>query len=233
MSGVFDYSSELLFNPEGKIKQLEFIKKTTELGNTTIALCNSNVGILMAHVPSRSKLAEPQQKVFEINEKTLFAFSGITNDGLSIVRYLKSQSVFESVIKDRSLHHLTCFDSLCFDAALRTINSQNRLYGVSGILMTDLDGIKISEFEPSGYVREVIGVSIGNKSQSCRTILEHEYENIVNGTDDELVSIGLKALQNAYPDPKDDGLSLSDVYIFLLKRNKPIIQLPSDSFEIK
>lgn len=233
MSGVFDYNSELLFNPEGKIKQLEFIKKTTELGNTTIALCNSNFGVLLAHIPSRSKLAEPQQKVFEINEKTIFAFSGITNDGLSIVRYLKSQSVFENVIKDRSLHHLTCFDSLCFDAALRTINSSDRLYGVAGILMTDLDGVKISTFEPSGYVREVIGVSIGNKSQSCRTILEHECENIKKANEEELVSIGLKALKNAYPDAEDDGLSLSDVYIFIMEKGKAFKVVDSCFFENK
>ena len=87
MLGVFD--SELLFNQEGRIKQLEFIKKTTELGNTTVALSNSKIGVLIVHVPKRTKLAEPQEKVFEINSKTLFTFSGITNHGLSIVRYLK------------------------------------------------------------------------------------------------------------------------------------------------
>jgi 20S proteasome subunit alpha 6 len=231
MSQVFDYNSELLFNPEGKLKQLEFIRKTTELGNTSIALCNSKFGVLLAHIPSRSKLAEPQQKVFEINEKTIFAFSGITNDGLSIVRYLKSQSVFENVIKDRSLHHLTCFDSLCFDAALRTIQSENRLYGVSGILMTDSNGIKITEFEPAGYVREVIGVSIGNRSQSCRTILEHECENIKNANDNELIEIGMKALRNAYPDPKEDSFKTSDVYVFVMEQGKPVKKLDSSSFE--
>ena len=233
MSGVFDYNSELLFNPEGKIKQLEFIKKTTELGNATIALCNPNCGVLVAHIPSRSKFAEPQQKVFEINEKALFAFSGITNDGLNIVRYLKSQSIFENVIKDRSLHHLTCFESLSFDAAYRTINSKDRLYGVGGILMVDNDGIKISEFEPTGYVREVIGVSIGNKSQSCKTILEHECENIKTGNEQDLINIALKSLKNAYPDPKDDGLNPSDVYIFVMEKNKPIKMVDSGFFEFK
>jgi 20S proteasome subunit alpha 6 len=233
MSGVFDYNSELLFNPEGKIKQLEFIKKTTELGNTTIALCNPNIGVLVAHIPSRSKLAEPQQKVFEINEKALFAFSGITNDGLTIVRYLKSQSIFENVIKDRYLHHISCFEDLSFDATLRTINPQNRLYGVGGILMVDFEGIKISEFEPTGYVREVIGVSIGNKSQSCKTILEHEYENIKTGNEQDLIQIALKALKNAYPDPKDDGLNPSDVYIFVMEKDKSFKTVDSGFYEIK
>lgn len=231
MHGVFDYDSELLFNPEGRIKQLEFIKKTTELGNTTVALCNSKCGVLIAHVPKRSKLAEPQQKVFEINEKTLFTFSGITNDGLSIVRYLKAQSVFENVIKDREMHHLACFDSLCFDASLRTISSPSRLYGVAGILLTDYNGVKIVEFEPAGYVREVIGVSIGNKSQSCRTILEDHHNIIKEGEEEDLIRLGLKALRNAYPDPDEEALNQNDIFIYVLEADKGVKVVDPGFFE--
>lgn len=222
MFGIFDYDTELLFNPEGRIKQLEFIKKTTELGNTTVALSNSNLGVLIAHVPKRTKLAEPQQKVFEINSKTLFTFSGITNDGLSIVRYLKNQSVFENVIKDRDLHYLTCFDSLCFDATLRTIYDSNRLYGVAGILLTDYNGIKLVEFEPAGYVREVIGISIGNKSQSCRTILEDGSDIIKTAGENELIKLGIKALKNAYPDPDEHALKQEDIYVYVIEEGKGI-----------
>lgn len=222
MFGIFNYDSELLFNPEGRIKQLEFIRQTTELGNTTVALCNSQVGVLIAHVPKRTKLAKPQQKVFEINEKTLFTFSGITNDGMSIVRYLKFQSVFESVIKDRDLHHLACFDQLCFHAALRTISSPNRLYGVAGVMMTEYNGIKVVEFEPAGYVREVIGVAIGNKAQSCKTILENESDSIKNGSESELIALGLRALKNAYPDPDEQALKKEDLYVYVMDKDNGI-----------
>lgn len=233
MIGGFDYDSELIFNPEGRIKQLEFIKKTAELGNTSIALCNSQFGVLIVHVPRRTKLAEPQQKVFEINEKSLFTFSGITNDGLTMVRYLKSQSVFENVIKDRDLHHITCFDSLSFDAALRTISGSSRMYGATGILMTDYHGIKLVEFEPSGYVREVIGISIGNKSQSCRTILEDECERIKQGDEETLISVGLRALKNAYPDPDENTLNSEDIYIYVMEANKGIRMVDSGFIDMK
>ncbi|KAM0680961.1 Proteasome subunit alpha type-6 [Glugoides intestinalis] len=231
MSGVFDYDSELLFNPEGRIKQLEFIKKTTELGNTTVALCNASCGVLIAYVPKRSKLAEGQQKVFEVNEKTLFTFSGITNDGLSIVRYLKAQSVFENVIKDRDLHHISCFDSLCLDAALRTIDSSKRLYGVAGILLTDHNGVRLVEFEPTGYAREVIGISIGSKSQSCRTILEDKHELIRDANEEDLIKIGLKALRNAYPDPTEKILDPNDICIYVLSSGKGFKSVDAGFFE--
>lgn len=233
MPSGFDYDSELLFNPEGRIKQLEFIKKTTELGNTTVGLCNQRIGVLIAHVPRRTKLAKPQQKVFEINSKTLFTFSGITNDGLTIVRELIGESVYENVIKDRGLHPLTCFENISFSAALRTIQSNNRLYGVAGILITDHEGIKMVEFEPAGYVREVIGVSIGHKSQSCRTILEDEYTVIKDGNEQEMIALGLKALKNAYPDADDEALKGEDIYVYVMEKDKDIRIIDGGSLSIE
>ncbi len=222
MGGIFDYSSYLVFDPEGKIKQLEYIKKTTELGNISIALANKNFGVLITHTPPRSMLAEKQQKVFEINPKTLFTFSGITNDGLSIVRYLKNHSVYEDVIKDRQIHHLACFDTLCTDAAMQTLTGNNRIYGVMGVLLTDFEGVKIVEFEPTGYVREVIGSCIGNNSQSCRTILEDEYEKIANASEQELIELGLRALKNAFLDPEANPLKSEDVCVHVIEAGKGI-----------
>lgn len=218
----FDYSNYLVFDPEGKIKQLDYAKKTSELGNISIALCNRNFGVLITHTPNRSKLAEKQQKVFEINSKTLFTFSGITNDGLSIVRYLKNQSVFEDVIKDRSLHHLSCFDKLCTDAAMQTLSGNNRIYGVMGILMTDYEGIRITEFEPTGYVREVVGSCIGSNSQSCRTILEDEFDIINSATLNDLISLGIRALKNAFLDPEENLLKNEDIGVYAIETGKGI-----------
>jgi len=222
MGAEFDYSSYLLYDPDGKIKQIDYIQKTTELGNISIALGNKNVGVLIAHSPKRSKLAEKQQKVFEINSNALFTFSGITNDGLSIVRYLKSCSVFEDVIKDRSLHHLNSFDSLCTDAALRTLTGSNRIYGVTGIFMIDFEGIKIVEFDPSGYVRQTIGSCIGNSSQSCKTILEDEYTKIGSADEQELVALGLKSLRNSFLDPEENPLNNEDISIYVIETGKGI-----------
>lgn len=217
-----DYSNYLIYDPEGKIKQLDYAKKSSELGNISIALTNGKFGILISHTPQRSILAEKQQKVFEINSKTLFTFSGITNDGLSIVRYLKNQSVFEDVIKDRPLHHLSCFEKICTDAAMQTLTGANRIYGVMGILMTDYDGVKVVEFEPTGYVREVIGGCVGSNSQSCRTILEDEADSIPGSTLKELVELGLRALKNAFIDTDSNILKPENIEIYSIEAGKGI-----------
>jgi 20S proteasome subunit alpha 6 len=229
MAGVVDYDSYLIYNPTGKIKQLDYIKRTTELGNTSIALCNKNVGIIIAHVPRRSKLAEHQNKIFKINDNSLFTFSGITNDGLQMVDYLKTASLVEDVIKDRPIHYLDVFEDLCMDAAERTMSEGSRMYGASGILMMDYDGIKIVEFEPTGIAREVIGVSMGNRSQSCRTILENEHAQFKNASLDELLSIGMKALTNAHPDPEENSLKLEDVQIYAIEAGKGIAKIDPEN----
>ncbi|KAI5169578.1 20S proteasome subunit alpha 6 [Pancytospora epiphaga] len=220
MSGGFDYSSHLMFSPEGKLHQLDYIRRATELGNTCLALCNSSSGVLIAHIPKRSRLAMPQNKVFPINDTTLFAFSGITNDGLMIVKYLKDASTYEEIIKDRSIHYLEVFEDLCFDAARRSLVESARLYGVSGILMTDANGIKIVEFDPTGIAREAIGVSIGHRAQSCNTILEDCCDQLSNASLEDLVRIGIKALANAHPDPEEESLKTEDVYIYVMEIGK-------------
>lgn len=220
MAGGFDYDSYLMFNPEGKIRQLDYIKRTTDLGNTCLALCNRDAGVLIAHVPRRSKLAEPQEKVFRISDSALFAFSGITNDGLSIVDYLKTSALHEGVIKDRDIHYLEVFDELCMDAARRTLVDSSRLLGASGILLIDSDGVRIVEFDPAGIAREAVGVSIGHRSQSCRTILEDCCDDMAAASADELIKMGIRALSNAHPDPEEETLRVEDVYIYVLEAGR-------------
>ncbi|KAI4293029.1 20S proteasome subunit alpha 6 [Pancytospora philotis] len=217
MAGDFDYDSFLMFNPEGKIRQLEYLRQATGLGNTCLALSNPKHGVLVAHIPRRSKLAEPQNKVFEIKENALFAFAGITNDGLSIVEYLKHRAIEEDVVKNRSIHYIDVFDDLCVDAARRSIADSSRLYGAAGILMIDTDGVKVVEFDPVGTAREMRGVAIGFRAQSCMTILEDCVDEIADASLDELIRLGIRALGNAHPDKDENTLKVEDVYIYVME----------------
>jgi 20S proteasome subunit alpha 6 len=228
MNSQTDYTNYIIYNPEGKIKQLEFINNTVQLGNTIVALKNDNYGVFITHNEKRSKFAEQQKKIFEIDNKTLFSFSGITNDGTKIVKYLKNSTVYEKVRKGRRIHPIHIFDELNYDASLRTLTNNNRLYGVQGLLLTDYDGISLVMFDPKGSAKEVRGMSIGNRSQSFRTILEDECLNFDSYDLQKLITLGLKSLKNAYPDA---GVLTSDnVDIWVLERNKEVCQLNSRDF---
>lgn len=223
-----DYSNYIIYNPEGKIKQLEFINNTVQLGSTVIALKNDDFGVFITHNEKRSKFAEQQKKIFEIDNKTLFSFSGITNDGTKIVKYLKNNTVYEKVRKERRIHPLHVFDDLIYDACLRTLTNNKRLYGVQGLLLTDYDGIRLVMFDPKGSVKEVRGMSIGNRSQSCRTVLEDECLNFDSYDLQRLIDLGLKSLKNAYPD--SGILNSENVDIWVLEKNKEVCQLNTGDY---
>lgn len=228
MASYTDYNNHIIYNPEGKIKQLEYIKNTISLGNTVVALKNEKVGVIVTHNIKRSTFAEHQKKVFKINNYSLFSFSGITNDGNKIVKYLKYKYVNEHVIKERKMHPVHVFDDLCYDASFRTLVNGNRLYGVEGFLLTDYDGISLTSFNPVGVAYEVKGLSIGNRSQSCRTILEDECHEFDNFDVEQLIFTGLKSLKNAYP---EDGLLTSEnVEIWVLEKGKQAVQVDAAKY---
>ncbi|KHN68932.1 putative proteasome [Ordospora colligata] len=223
------YNMFKIFSPEGKIKQLDYIQQTTELGSTVMGLRNTRIGIMIAHNEKRSKLAEVQKKVFKIDSKTLFTFSGITNDGMHIVDYLIDENVREDVIKGRKPHFINVFDELLKDTFERTVIDGRRLYGVAGLYMTEYEGkIRLVEFNPQGSAKEVHGMSIGCRCQSSRTVLEAhcgEYEGM--GVE-ELVRIGIMALRNAHPE--EDALNAENVEIWVVEVGKETYTADSGMF---
>ncbi|CAG2099948.1 unnamed protein product [Medioppia subpectinata] len=195
----FNYDSYIMFNPEGKVMQLDYARRATELGNTCVAVKGKDCGVLVAHNPLRSKLAHPQNKIYTISDNenctALFTFSGITNDGLSIVEYLKDNALVENVVKDRNIHPIHVFDDLVVSMSFSALTGQSRLCGVSGILLTSESSgrVSITIINPDGKVSSVKGGSIGNRNQSCRTILEDEVDNFESMDVNELILVGLRS----------------------------------------
>lgn len=220
MSDEVHYSSFKFFDPQGQVKQLEYASRATQLGNTCVALCNAEHGVLLAHVPRRTRLAEPQQKVFPIDRNTLFAFAGITNDGMEVNEYLKRKVLAENVIKDRQIHHLDVFNELISQCAYMGNDRSRRLYGVAGILMIDTDRVHLVEWDSVGVARETLGVAIGHRCQSCQTILDNHCSDIPNASVEDLIQIGVRSLSNAHPDPEEETLKAEDVYIYIMETGK-------------
>lgn len=220
MSTLSNYDDVSVFTPEGKVKPLEHIRSTVELGNIAIALGNKRVGIIIGYTGPMSSLAYPAQKIFKISETSAFAFSGMTNDGLEIVEHLIDETIWHETYKDQPIHHFQIFEYLSTDASYRTITSNKRLYGVGGVFMMKNDGIKLVEFDPTGIVRLVRGTSIGNRSQSARTILENHVDAFEEMSKEQLVKVGVEALRNAHP---EDTLSQDNVNIWCLEEKVEIL----------
>lgn len=214
MSTVTNYEDVSVFTPEGKVKALDYVRNTVELGNTTIALSNGEVGVIIAHTGPTSALAFQTKKIFKISNTAVFAFSGMTNDGLVIVEHLLDKVAWNDIYKDQPISPLRMFDDLSVDASIRTSTSEKRLYGVGGVLMVKNNGVKLVEFEPTGIVQIVNAMSIGSRSQSAKTILENYVDDFGTMDKEALVRVGMEALRNAHP---DEELSRNNVDIWCLE----------------
>ncbi|EJW04311.1 hypothetical protein EDEG_01435 [Edhazardia aedis USNM 41457] len=242
----YDYVS--LFNPEGKVEPFTNIEKTTQLGALSVALINEKTleGIILAHkitthlepqkigddenlLESKISLEFPRKKIFKVGPKTLFSFSGITNDGLEIYNYLLNMCVNERVNKNRSIDAAKVFDDLCVEAGARLMVRNNRPFGCTTLLLNivnnkelSLDSsvdqttsssnnsinkrIQLVEFGVAGKVNLCYAVSIGNRSQSARTILEKYYND--NMSLQDMINLGIRSMKNAINDLTPDVVEI-------------------------
>ncbi|EED42934.1 20S proteasome subunit, partial [Enterocytozoon bieneusi H348] len=137
MSSTKYYAPYNMYAPDGSTFQLQYAKIASEKGSTSIAVTNGKVGVLMAYNPTHNKLALPSlNKITKIGEHGLFAFAGITNDGLEYIRYLNRKVLEENITKDREIHPVYVFDDLCYAVAYRALSGY-RLMGAAGILVCE------------------------------------------------------------------------------------------------
>lgn len=197
MSSISGYDDVSMFSPDGKVKPLAYIKNTVELGSTTVGLCNSRCGVILVYTGS-SPLSYPNKKIFKINDTCVFAFSGITNDGLEIVDQLHNESVWLEVYQNKR-KTIEMFKEISTEASLRTIYNRNRLFGVGGLMLCKKESVELIEFEPTGNTQYVYAASIGTRSQVAATMLEKNVRVLENMEVCDLIYVGVEAIRNANP----------------------------------
>lgn len=221
MSSTTNYNYVHIYTPEGKVNPISNIIKSVELGTIAIAITSKEAGIILAHSPGTAT-AYPQNKIFKISPKTLFTFSGITNDGLFMVDYLINKTINEHVYKNRDINE-EVFDELSYSASFRTICFSSRPLGVGGLLLVAGESVELLEFMPTGVVNSCYAMSIGNRSQSAKTVLEREYKDGMSMN--EMVCLGIKAMKNAINDLKKE-----DVMIWGVGKENEAYEISADRY---
>lgn len=223
MSSTKYYAPYNMYAPDGSTFQLQYAKIASEKGSTSIAITNGKIGVLMAYNPTHNKLALPSlNKITKIGKRGLFAFAGITNDGLEYIRYLNKKVLEENITKDREIHPVYVFDDLCYAVAYRALSGY-RLMGAAGILMCEYNQrICVTELSPNGKACEMYGTAIGHRNQSAKSILSSSNIQINNLGETELIDLCYNALKNAYPD--ENTLKECEIEYYIIKVNEDIIK---------
>ncbi|KAM0676868.1 Proteasome subunit alpha type-6 [Binucleata daphniae] len=191
-----DYNYFSTFSPDGTLKPLSHLRKSHTLGTTALAITSPSFGLIIAQKQTK--------KVFKISDNSLFTFSGITNDGLHLVNYLINKQVEANILKNRNIN-LQSFDDFLYDAGMRLMMNGSRPFGVKGLYISYTDKLTLFEIDSEG-VNECKAMSIGERGQSARTVLEKEVHD--NMSEEEVINVGIKAIKNALTDITKESVEM-------------------------
>eukprot|EP00607_Mallomonas_marina_P000194 CAMPEP_0182427408 /NCGR_PEP_ID=MMETSP1167-20130531/17150_1 /TAXON_ID=2988 /ORGANISM="Mallomonas Sp, Strain CCMP3275" /LENGTH=250 /DNA_ID=CAMNT_0024609619 /DNA_START=101 /DNA_END=852 /DNA_ORIENTATION=- len=184
-----------VWSPQGRLHQVEYAIEAVNQGTTCLGLRNDKYVVLAGLKRSPNELASYQKKLHKIDSHMGVGMSGLTADGRSLIRYMRTESLNHQYVYDTPIQGSRLLVDLADMHQRCTQSYVRRPYGV-GLLVAvyDQTGPHLYSTEPSGNYYEYIAMAIGSRSQTSRTYLEREFNNFDTCSAEELVKHALKAL---------------------------------------
>ncbi len=160
-----------------------------------LGLRSNKYVVLAALRRSPNELATHQKKLQKIDEHMGIAFSGLTADGRSLVKYLRGEALNNKYVYGQNIQASRVVADLADMHQRCTQSYVRRPYGV-GLLVAACDqtGPHLYVTEPSGNYFEYLAMAIGSRSQTSRTYLEKEFKSFADATPEDLIKHAVKAL---------------------------------------
>jgi proteasome alpha subunit len=189
------YDRGVMFNPDGRLFQVEYAKEAVRKGATSIGLIADNSVIFVAHKNVTEPLAIPTtiQKVFRIDSHIGATYSGMVADGLHMVDFARSRA---------QNHRLIYSDVKSIEAIAKDISSYMmqatqygglRPYAVS-LLVGGVDPEpRLFEIEPGASFLGYKADAIGSGKKVATEILIKEYKD--NLSKEDAIALGVKIIK--------------------------------------
>lgn len=208
-----------VWSPQGRLHQVEYAGEAVKQGSVCVGARSKTTVVLAALKRSPNELASYQRKVVKVDSHMGIAIAGLTADGRSLAKYLRSECLHNkyvfgaSVQTSRLLTDVADMHQKCTQSYVR------RPYGV-GLLVASYDqtGPHLFNTEPSGEYNEFFAASIGSRSQAARTYLERNLDSFPDASDDDLILHVLRALTSTLQGDKD--LTTSNTTIAIVSKDK-------------
>lgn len=176
----------ITWSPQGRLFQIEYAMEAIKQGSLCVGLKSDKYAILATLNRSPSKLADYQQKIYEIDEHLGLCFSGLTADGRLICKYLRTEALNYKYTYGTNINPQRLVNRLSEKAQIKTQRHSKRPYGV-GCLIAGYDvksiqenGPHVYETSPDANFYEYYAVAIGARCQSAKTYLEKNFETFKN-----------------------------------------------------
>ena len=189
------YDRGVMFNPDGRLFQVEYAKEAVRKGATSIGLVVKDGVLFVAHKNINDPLAVAGtiQKVFRIDSHIGATYSGMVSDGLHLVNMARSNAQNHRLLfsEVKSVEALAKEMSAYMMQA--TMYGGMRPYAVS-VLLGGIDSApRLFEIEPGasflGYKADAIGVG----KKIATDVLVKEYKDNMKLEDG--IALGIKILK--------------------------------------
>jgi len=189
------YDRGAMFNPDGKLFQVEYAKEAVRRGGAAIGMVTKSGVVFVAHknVIDPLSVSTSIQKVFRIDSHIGAAYSGVVADGLHLIDQTRSSAQTHRLVYDE----VKSVEAIAKDVSAymlqATFYGGVRPYGIS-ILLGGIDTVpRLFEVDPSaallGYKADAIG--IGKKIAT--EVLLKEYKDSMKT--EEAIALGVKILK--------------------------------------
>jgi len=189
------YDRGVMFNPDGRLFQVEYAKEAVRKGATSIGLIAKDSVVFVAHKNITDPLAVPStiQKVFMVDSHIGATYSGMVADGLHIIGIARDSAQQHRFI----FNEVKSIESVAKDLAAYMMQATQyggiRPYAVS-ILIGGIDTQpRLFEIEPGASFLGYKADAIGSGKKAASDILVKEYKD--NMPLDEAISLGVKIIK--------------------------------------
>ncbi len=189
------YDRGVMFNPDGRLFQVEYAKEAVRKGATSIGMIGKDSIVFVAHKVVTEPLAIPLtvQKVFRIDSHIGATYSGLVADGLHIIdrARLVAQNhrlVYEDV---KSVESIT--KEIASYMMQATQYGGLRPYAVSLLLGGMDNGPMLYEIEPGASMLGYKADAIGSGKKTATEILVKEYKD--NMSTEDCIALGIKIIK--------------------------------------
>eukprot|EP00054_Salpingoeca_dolichothecata_P009312 m.52552 g.52552 ORF g.52552 m.52552 type:complete len:251 (+) comp18290_c1_seq1:47-799(+) len=189
-----------IWSPQGRIHQVEYAMEATKQGAASVGLKNKDSAILVSLKKAPSALAAHQKKTFLIDSHVGVSIAGISSDARSLCSFMRTECMNSRWAFDEPLPISRLVGAVGSKMQRTTQQWGRRPFGV-GLLVAGYDdhGPHIYQIDPSSNYYDCKGMSIGARSQSARTYVEKNLDEIATSDREGLIRHGLLALRECLP----------------------------------
>eukprot|EP00045_Choanoeca_perplexa_P004040 m.35058 g.35058 ORF g.35058 m.35058 type:complete len:252 (-) comp12365_c0_seq1:57-812(-) len=209
------------WSPQGRIHQIEYAMEAVKQGSACVGVKGTTHAVIVALKRAPSELSSHQEKVFELDSHVCMGISGLSSDARSLCRTLRSQCLESRWAFDEPLPLCRLASFVGNKLQRCTQLWSRRPFGV-GLLVAGYDqaGPHIYQVEPSANYFDCKSMAIGARSQSAKTYLERNVEEIANSERDALIKHALLALRECLP--SEVTLTSANTTVAVVGKDEPL-----------